>query len=220
MKTLIPLMTLAFPLMSGSALAADWEKTGDTQGITIYRMEVPGSPVIAFKGEGDIDAPLSRVASVIVDSHRAVEWIDSLVENKILREPSETEYIEYDHIGTPFILKDRDFVTSNKLEFDDAHKQVNVIIKSVVDPLAPETGYVRGELISSGFFLTRSQTPGKTHVRAEIHCDPKGSVPKWIVNLFQKDWPENTIESLRKQVAKPDIVEIPKLSAELAKRGY
>ena len=57
-----------------------WEKIDDDDGIVVYRREIPGSPVIAFKGEGDISASILRVASVLVDTSRATEWIDSLTE--------------------------------------------------------------------------------------------------------------------------------------------
>ena len=78
-------------------------------------------------------------------------------------------------------------------------------IHSVTDPLAPETDYVRGELMHSSFTLTALDHGQKTHIVAEMHADPKGSVAKWIVNMFQKGWPHNTITSLREQVKKPDI---------------
>jgi hypothetical protein len=197
-----------------------WEKIGDSDGIGVYRREVPGSPLIAFKGEGYISASIIRVASVLVDSNRATEWIDSLTESKIIRQISETETVHYDHIGTPFVLKDRDFVSNCKLEFEPSTKNITLKIHAVSDPLAPPTSYVRGELIHSSFTLTSTDHGKRTFVVAEIHADPKGSVAHWMVNLFQKKWPHNTITRLRAQVAKPDIQEHPKLKTELAKHGY
>ena len=37
--------------------------------------------------------------------------------------------------------------------------------------------------------------------------DPKGAIPKWVVNYFQEDWPRTTFKGLRTQVAKANIVE-------------
>jgi len=197
-----------------------WEKIDDDDGIVVYRREIPGSPIIAFKGEGDINASILRVASVLVDSTRATEWIDSLVEARVLRVISETENIHYDHVATPFVMKDRDFVSDCKLEFDPAEKKVSLKIHSVNDASAPQTSYIRGELLHSSFTLTAIDHGTKTRVVAEIHADPKGSVAKWIVNMFQKKWPHNTITSLRKQSAKPDIVEHPRLKQVLTEHGY
>jgi hypothetical protein len=209
----------AAPVRAPAAPVA-WEKIGDSDGIGVYRREVPGSPLIAFKGEGYIDASIIRVASVLVDSNRATEWIDSLTESKIIRWISETETVHYDHIGTPFVLKDRDFVSNCKLEFDPAKKNITLKIHAVTDPLAPQTNYVRGELIHSSFALTSTDHGKRTFVVAEIHADPKGSVAHWMVNLFQKKWPHSTITRLRAQVAKSDIQEHPRLKTELAKHGY
>jgi len=197
-----------------------WEKIGDSDGILVFRREVPGSPLIAFKGEGIINASIVRVASVITDSDRATEWVDSLTESKIIRQVSETQTVHYDHIGTPFVLKDRDFVSDCKLEFDPSKKNITLKMHAVKDPLAPTTNYVRGELIHSSFSLTSIDHGTKTRIVAEIHADPKGSVAHWIVNLFQKRWPHNTITRLRAQVAKPDIREHPRLKAELGQHGY
>jgi len=197
-----------------------WEKIDDDDGIVVYRREIPGSPVIAFKGEGDINASILRVASVLVDTSRATEWIDSLTECKTLKQIGEDEYIEYDHVSTPFVLKDRDFVIDAKIELDPAQKKVCLNIHSVTDPVAPETNYVRSELMHSCFALTALEHGQKTHIVAEIHADPKGSVAKWIVNMFQKGWPHNTITSLRAQVKKPDIRDHAHLKEVLTDKGY
>ncbi len=211
---------IAPPPARGDDRAPGWEKIGEDDGITVYRREVAGSPVIAFKGEGIIDASILRVASILVDTTRATEWIDSLVEERTIRRVSETEYIEYDHMGTPFVMKDRDFVIDCKLDLDAAQKKATVRFHSVTDSLAPATSYVRGELISSSFALTALERGTKTRMVAEIHCDPKGSVAKWIVNWFQKGWPHNTIMSLRAQAAKPDIVDHARLKEVMTEKGY
>jgi hypothetical protein len=184
-----------------------WTKIDETDGITVYRREVPGSDVIAFKGEGIVAAPLVRVASVVFDTSRATEWIDSLVEARVVRRISDVEYVEYDHFGTPFVMKDRDFVTSNRLEYDTAKKAITIRLRSVTDPAAPPTSYIRGELVSSTFVLTPTADGKGTKVVGDVHCDPRGGVPKWLVNWFQKDWPTSTFKKLRTQVAKPNIAE-------------
>jgi hypothetical protein len=225
---LAALLGFAARAQSGPAPAASelaqppvaWEKIGDDDGIAVYRREVPGSPVIAFKGEGVIDASILRVASILVDPARATEWVDSLLEARTLRHLSETDYIEYDHVGTPFVMKDRDFVIDCRLEFEPAAKKATLKFHSVTDPLAPTTSYVRGELISSGFAMTALEHGTKTQLVAEIHCDPKGSVAKWIVNWFQKAWPHNTITRLRAQAAKPDIVDHARLKEIMTEKGY
>jgi hypothetical protein len=197
-----------------------WEQFGEDDGITVFRREVPGSPIIALRGEGVVNAPILRVLSVLADTPRAPEWIDSLAETKVVRKVSDDEFVEWDHIATPVILKDRDFVFDIKLALSPADKQVSLDYHSVYDSGAPKTDYVRGEFSYGTFKLTSIEGGKKTRFLCEVLADPKGSVAKWIVNLFQKDWPHKTIESLRMQVAKPDIKDQARLKDLLAQAGY
>jgi hypothetical protein len=91
---------------------------------------------------------------------------------------------------------------------------------SVDDPAAPKTDYVRADLEESSFVLTGSADGTKTHVVAEMHADPKGSIAAWIVNLFQKNWGYDTIANLRKQLRKPGIGVNAPLRSLLASRGF
>jgi len=204
----------------GTPQTAPWEKFDEDDGIAVFRREVAGSPVIALRGEGVVDAPILRVASVLIDTSRSTEWIDRLAEIKVVRKISDDEQIHWTHISTPVILKDRDFVFNIKLELDPANKKVLLNYHSVYDSGAPKTDFVRGEFKFGTFTLTSIEGGKKTRVLAEVLADPKGSVAKWIVNLFQKDWPHKTIASLRKQVAKPDIKDQPRLKELLSQKGY
>ncbi len=205
---------------AGTPKDAPWEKFGEDEGIAVFRREVGDSPIIAVRGEGVVDAPILRVASVLADTSRSVEWIDRLAEVKVVRKLSDDERIHWTHVTTPIVLKDRDFVYAIKLELDPANKKVMLNYHSVHDSGAPKTDYIRGEFKHGSFILTSIEGGKKTRVLAEVLADPKGSVAKWIVNLVQKDWPRKTIASLRRQVAKKDIVDEPRLKELLARKGY
>ena len=186
--------------------AEDWKLVGNEHGIEIYRRDVPGSNVVAFKGQGTIEAPLWKVASILLDTKRAPEWADSLKESRVVRRLGPNTYIEYNHLGMPFILKDREFVSEVLIEVNTDARTFALIYKPTGDGGVPVSGNVRGE-IRSGVFQVRSVEPGRrSALTAEIQADPKGAIPAWIANFFQRSWPVKTFESLRSQAAKPDIV--------------
>ena len=221
--TLFVLASLALTVPRTSSAdggTGQWETVRNESGILVSRKDVPGSSFLAFRGEGDVNAPLLVVGSVLVDVAHETEWIDSVVEARVLRRVSDTEYIIYSHVGTPVGLTDRDFVTSTTLSLDAAKRTLSVRMRSVSVPMAPRTSYVRGDLQQSSFTLTSSADGTKTHVVAEIHCDPKGSVPAFVVNLFQKSWGYNTLVSLRRQVAKASKAGDPALTALFDKQGF
>ncbi len=192
----------------------EWRKCASADGINIYWCRVPGNPVVAFRGEGIVDAPLEKVASVVADTSRGREWVDHLVEARVVRSISLSDFVEYDHMGVPFpftaVVSDRDFVSHVRLESDPKNGRMTVSYKSVEDPLAPVSRkYVRGNLIKCVFKMTPMTLPGQTYVEAEFHCDPQGSLSKWMANFFQEKWPMTTFKNLRKQAGKSDIRVLP-----------
>jgi hypothetical protein len=210
----------ATPAFAGEHRGDGWVVTRNEDGIAVSRKELPGNPFVAFRGEGDVDGPLLLVGSVLVDIARDREWMDSVVETRILRVVSETEYVTYTHVGTPITVSDRDFVTDVNLSVQPTEKRMTIRMHSVNDPAAPRTRYVRGELDWSSFTLTSVDGGARTHVIAEVHCDPRGSISPWLVNMFQNNWGFNTLKHLRDQVKKPDITVHPRLKAVLEENGF
>jgi hypothetical protein len=211
-----PLALRADPPPTAAKPEQPWIQTSQDDDIITFKRDVPGSAIIALRGEGVIDAPLVRVASVLLDYKRATEWIDSLEETHVVRMLSATEFVEYDHNGTPpIIMVDRDFVCRGRIEVNVQQQTFIMNLWPTTDPAVPVGRYVRGTL--RGYWKLQAIDHGtKTHVTAEMHGDPKGGVAKWLVNFFQKGWPRNTLESLRAQVAKPDIKIVAQVAAVLA----
>ena len=196
-----------------------WKKCSTGEGLSLYWSKVEGSQVIAFRGEGIVDAPIEKVASIIIDPTRATEWVDSLVSSKVVREISPVEFIEYDHAGIPFpfdtLMHDRDFVSHVTVAADPQSRQVAVTYQPAEDESAPPLKkYVRGTMVCE-FKMVPMSLSDETYVEAEIHCDPKGGVPKWVVNFFQQGWPQTTFERLRKQAQKSDIRILPAVASLL-----
>jgi hypothetical protein len=215
---LAPLLVVALVPTESRADSGGWEPIRSEAGIQVSRKVVAGSPFVAFRGEGDVQAPLLAVADVLVDVPHENQWLDSVREARVLRKVSETEYIMYSHLGTPPPLTDREFVADVSLTIDPSRQGLTVQMHSVDDGAAPRTGYVRALLTESSFTLHQNPD-GSTHVTAEIHCDPKGNLAGWVVNFFQRNWGVNTLKSLRRQVAKGEAPVHPLLKERLAAEG-
>jgi hypothetical protein len=202
---------------AGGAGVDDWKLLSNDHGITVYSRQTPGSNIVALRGTGTIDAPLWKIASILLDTKRATEWADSLKESRVVRRIGPAAYVEFNHIGLPLILKDRDFVSEVRIDVDPDAKAFALVYKPADDPIVPATHDVRGEIVSGSFRLTSLERERRVSLDAEVQCDPKGAIPAWIVNFFQKSWPRNTFQALQKQAAKPDIT-IPEEFRELLVR--
>ncbi len=186
-----------------------WVPTGHRDGILTFKRNVPGTKLLAFKGEGVVEAPLAKVFQVLFDTTRATEWIADLKECRVVRKISDLEFLEYDRAGTPpIIMKDRDFLSRVTIEPKPREKTLVMRYEPAEDPAAPPARkYIRGELKSCVYVLTAIDGGARTEISAEVLCDPKGSVPKWLVNWFQGSWPRDTFVHMRRQAAKTDIAD-------------
>lgn len=202
-------------LLASPGSASEWRSIQETDdGVRIFEKEDTASGLIEFRGIGIVDAPLPLVATVIFDTERRLHWVKGLAESRILRWGSRDTFVEYDHIDMPTFFTDRDFVSKIQIRTDQAKGEMTFHYQPVDDPAAPPTGYLRGEVINMTFVLRSLDRGARTHVDAEFLCDPKGWIPKWLVNFFLKDWPKTTFRNLRKEIQKPGITVNP-LFAEL-----
>lgn len=186
-----------------------WEEMGNSDGISTWRRDVPGTSIVAFRGETIIDASIAKVSSVLDDTSRRLEWVHSAKAVKKIRIFSPLERIEYNHTGVPWPLRDRDFVYHASIAIDRDQKQVVIKMRSVDDPEMPVSDCcVRGRIAESSYILTSIDEGKRTRISVEINADPQGSIPKWLVNLFQKSWPRKTLQGIRDQVKKKDVQEL------------
>jgi len=195
-------------LISLSISANDWEFMHKKDGIKVYRKNIEGSPIVGFRGETVIYSQPEKVLAVLMDNVYRTEWVDRLEKSEILERISPREYIVYQVFKLPWPLSKRDFVYKGKLIVDKKDKSILVVMGSVEHPEAPKTVGVRAELITSRY---RIKPLGKymTGFEVEIHSDPKGLIPSFIVNLVQKSWPYKTLMSVKRQVEKPYVKPYP-----------
>jgi len=215
MGTILSVSAVAYAA-NGDVTADGWKEVGDENGILVWSKDIEGSDVVAFRGEALIDAPISKVAMVLSDTSRKLEWVADSKAAKDIEMLSPMDRIEYSHIGTPWPLQDREFVFRAKVEVDKNAKQMLIRFSSIEDDRIPmPKGRVRGKLLKCVYTLNSAAEGAKTHLRIEILADPMGSVPKWLVNAFQRRWPFVTLTRIREQAAKANVGEHQFLKAYL-----
>lgn len=192
-------LLISTPLLANTK-EPEWEKIREKNGIRIFKKHLPGNPLVIIKGEGVVDASMERVATVLLDIPKTAEWVKYLMEAKILKRVSENEFFGYARFKSPFFLiQDRDFVTRNSIRRFPATKTMVISAESTEDFPYEKTKAVRAYITHSTMTL-RYLEENKTHISSILQSDPKGSIPKWIVNKFVETIPQTTFEALRERV--------------------
>lgn len=181
----------------------NWEFMSDDDGVKVYSAHVEGRKIVALKGEIEINAPMDVITTFFYDTSKKHLWIAKLKDIKTIDRPAAYSLVEHYTIQTPFFLKNRDFVYRGDLVRNKDASVVEVLLKSVVHPKAPlRDGIVRGELVF-GKYIIEKIMDNKTKLSVIVLADPKGAIPKWVVNLYQKSWPRKTLTRI-KEIAMND----------------
>ena len=191
--------SLAIALSSIEASSAKWKKVHEEDGVKVYERNI--GDLIAFRGEGKIKAPLGKLLYVIEDSAHWKEWIENFDSGRVLERKSPFHKVFYQSFDSPFPVKDRDIVYEARTTRETDGNKVIIAMRSVVHPKAPKTVGVRVDLKYTRYEIT-PLPDGYLQVVLETSSDPGGSLPGFLVNWAQRDYPLKLFKGLRRQVEK------------------
>ncbi len=183
----------------------DWQLIREGDGIRTYRMERPDSPLLAFKGEGVIDAPIDLVLSVCLDAERADEWIGLVSESAVLRWLDDHRaYVQYTRFDLPWPVRDRVFVSQVEIEVDPDTFTATLAYHESPDAPAIDDAII-GSTAGTVFRLQPIEGGARTLFTGIGIADPRGAIPVWFVNWAGRSVPHRSLTALRRQVRMDDV---------------
>lgn len=204
-------MLLLFAFL-GAAFAAPsgWKVVGVTDGVEVAQRSSEGSDLLSFRGEKITNVHISKLAGLLQDDPKATEWVDLMsVSDGLDRIDERTKYL-YQVYDLPWPVQDRDYLLKRTVNIDESNKVFTVTIVSVVNgQQKPEQDCCIRADITKTLWHLQSLGNGTTKVVVEVTTDPKGSLPTWVVNMLQQDWPHKTVNGLLKRSQKSDIAPDP-----------
>ena len=189
--------------ISGAKASEKWIKINDEEGVEVFSRDVKGTPLVAFRGVTDFDEPMEKIMWVLKDEKRRKDWVARYLKGATLEKRGPFEQVNYQAVTAPWPVSNRDMIylwKANRLKSGD----VQIELKSIDYPNGPDTVGVRMKLHFSRFILNKRPNGG-TRVTLEILSDPMGWIPKWVVNMIQKNYPVKFFRALKKQVKKPFV---------------
>ena len=212
---------LAVVAVGSSALGNEmgWSQINQKNGVVVWQKTIPGSRMMAFRGLKRLKVPIAKVAYVLTnaDVEQKKRWIDMVKDFRVVEKITPQINISYSSYDLPFPLDDRDFVIKSTQIADRANRRLTIELKSVEHAQYPaiRSAGVRAQLFASSFILQDAGAEG-TDVTCEIHTDPMGWLPAWVVNVINRNWPVNTLSRLEEEALKPDTKDHPYTIEQLA----
>lgn len=189
----------------------EWKEIYTQLGITVYSQKLPGSNLLAFRADAVLEAPIGQLIEVLRRVDISKEWMPDIRTKYILEVNSDLDVITYSLNSVPFPFSDRELVLRNCVRLDRAQKYLVLDIHSVpYDKQPVKRGTVRSYM-HCGEMRVRPSADRKTEIDLLLYVDPRGFIPHWLVNIFQKKLPYNFLKALEKKAGTTDFEVRPEL---------
>lgn len=195
---------------ASTASAYDWVFGSDRDGVLVERAVDPDSKLMLFRGKGESPIHISLLTGVLLETGRGPEWVDLQVISRVTEKRSALTKEIYQRYDLPWPISDRDYTMVVDASFDESKKQVTVTFQSFDNADVPPDACCVRATSERTFWRFTALPNGRTRVEVEVKTDPKGSLPAWLVNLIQKDWPYNSIVALGERSGRGDITPHPR----------
>ena len=191
---IICLMMLA-PFVGAATPDESWTVLRDESSIIVYSRDVPNSKFSEWLAQTTINTRLTALVALIMDGNSHAKWIDSVDESRNLKVMSPTQSYIYTYSGAPWPIDDRDAVVLSTVKQDMNTLVVTIHSNSVPDYLPLKKDVVRVSYINSTWTLIPLKD-GEVEVAYQVHNNPGGDLPSWLINNLAFDQPYYTLENL------------------------
>jgi hypothetical protein len=192
-------LPLACMLFAGNLYAWELTKADKANGIDIYTRHVADSNFKAYRATMRIKTSLSSLIALVDDIPSCPLWIDTCTEGRLLKRMSPTETYTYTINNAPWPVKDRDAVVHNNISQNPETRRVTIHITGEPDYIPPQKEFIRVKMID-GFWEFTPVGNGFVEIVYQVHNDPGGGLPSWLVNSVVVTQPYNTLLNMKKMI--------------------
>ena len=194
LAALLCLTSLA-PAFWPAGMQDGWTLKRDGDEMWVYTRARAGSDIKEVKLVMEVDASIEAINAVLNDATRQPEWVFRCLEGRDLGgDVGAGGWYYYSRIDMPWPMDDRDVV--GKV----TGGQSGAIYTSHTVAAPGRTPEVDGVVRITDFDVDTSYRDlgeGRTEVTYQLHSEPGGKVPDWLVNLFVDKGPVETMTRLR-----------------------
>lgn len=165
-----------------------WQKTLSKDGVDMYftKDKVADSGVKAYKFIFDVKQNFGKVLGYLENQENVTKWAVNLDEAKTL-EKNPRKSVVYRKFKKIWPFKLRDLVMQMTPAFNQQEKYIQLNLKSIEHPLAPEVpeGAHRAQMLG-GYFRVTATDRESTRIEVVNHVDFGGFVPALALEYRQK----------------------------------
>lgn len=173
-----------------------WEKDSEIDGYTTYKSVGAKTEILPLKVEGILNAPIDSIMEHLRQVDGSENWTPDLIKKVTLKDVDPRTAITYSLTDMPWPVYDRKLVLHNQLYLDKNRKLLFILSKSVPFENSPAPKRTIEAYVGYANMGFRPIDRDRTYVELTAFIDPKGSLPAWLINFYQKSWPSKFLKAL------------------------
>lgn len=192
-----------FAAPSAAVEDAEWALVVERDGIDVYARSLPGSSVKEVRATTVIAAPPARVFALLLDSDRFLEFMPYIVEVRTVARDSAAVWYLYQRLSPP-LVSDRDYTLRHQ-SFEDPQRSRYELQWEAANGHGPTArdGVVRVEICAGSYIVEGLDGGARTRLTYQLHTDPGGSLPKWLVNRANLESVPALLQAIAHRAADP-----------------
>jgi hypothetical protein len=200
----LKILLLISLLISPALIHAEtsWQLKKDKEGIKVYTGDIPNSSIKAVKVICTLNASLSQLAAVLMDTKAHEQWVYNTKTSYNVKNVSPGDWLYYSEVSMPWPLANRDVVVEAHISQPSATGIMYVTVNTAAHILPENKDKVRVPVSKVNWKVT---PVGKDRLIVEYvgQADPGGDIPAWVVNAFSTKGPFETFKKLKELVTSP-----------------
>lgn len=203
-------LTMAAPVFAANEdldelqtrLGADWQilKNDQLHGLKTYAKQEKGKRYRSFKVDATMNGTMENAVKLLLDFDNYKKWSWEVMESRLLKQVSPTEYYFYVTHRAPLGVPNRDIIVHMVIEPQTRNKPGLVVrMNSATQYLPERPPYVR--MLAEDMVNTFTPvSKDKISVQSEGYIDPGGDMAPWAINFTQRNAPYATLLGIRRML--------------------
>lgn len=196
------------PIFGFSVNDGKWvkQRTRTDKRFSVYTRDEKGTDIVGIKVEGILEAPIMPILMNLRKVEGSSDWTPDQKEKKTVDNLGDVAAVTYSVSDMPWPIWDRSLLLHNELYLDKERKLLFVLSRSVEHKdyskdYSKDLERIRAEIRYSNMGF-KPIGPKKTYVELTAFVDPRGSIPTWVVNFFQRKWPITFLKAIEERANK------------------
>lgn len=180
-------------------------KNDQRHNLKTFAKQEDGKRFRSFKVEAMLDGDMASFVRMITDFESYKKWSWQVLDSKLLKKVSPTEYYFYVTHDAPYGVPDRDIILRMIIEPQTPSRPyLTVKFNAVPDYMPEKPPFVR--MLAEDMSAKITPMPnGKLHVINEGYVDPGGAMPSWSINFVQRNAPYATLLGMSRRLKQDDL---------------